>query len=120
MSGRPTSRPDARPSVYHRQSSTLHYHTFPTAPPRNPGRQQSKKDLKSNGSLPATEEERRPRTSQSRASKGNHEETPLPKGQLAVLAIIALAEQTALNSISPYIPEMAASFPEVGDGQVGL
>ncbi|KAK3068778.1 hypothetical protein LTR53_013378 [Teratosphaeriaceae sp. CCFEE 6253] len=120
MSGRPTSRRDARPSVYHRQSSTLHYHTFPTAPPRNPGRQPSKKDLKSNGSLPATEEERRPQTSQSRASKGNHEETPLPKGQLAVLAIIALAEQTALNSISPYIPEMAASFPEVGDGQVGL
>jgi MFS family permease len=37
-----------------------------------------------------------------------------------VLAIIALAEQTALNSISPYLPEMASKFPEVKDGQVGL
>jgi len=44
----------------------------------------------------------------------------LPKKQLAILAVIALAEQTALNSISPYLPEMAASFPEVNDGQVGL
>ena len=113
-------RPGARPSVYHRQSSTLHYQTFPTAPPRNAGRQPSKRDMKSAGALQPTAEERRPPTSQSRASKGTHEETPLPKGQLAILAVIALAEQTALNSISPYIPEMAASFPEVGEGQVGL
>ena len=37
-----------------------------------------------------------------------------------MLAVIALAEQTALNSISPYLPEMAATFPEVAEGQVGL
>jgi MFS family permease len=37
-----------------------------------------------------------------------------------VLAVIALAEQTALNSISPYLPEMTKSFPEVKDGQAGL
>lgn len=51
---------------------------------------------------------------------GRHEETPLPKGQLAVLAVIALAEQTALNSISPYLPDMASTFPEVKEGQVGM
>jgi len=44
----------------------------------------------------------------------------LPKGQLAILAVIALAEQTALNSISPYLPEMASTFPEVDPKQIGL
>jgi MFS family permease len=34
--------------------------------------------------------------------------------------VIALAEQTALNSISPYLPEMASTFPEVEESQVGL
>ncbi|KAK3706646.1 hypothetical protein LTR37_012655 [Vermiconidia calcicola] len=37
-----------------------------------------------------------------------------------MLAIIALAEQTALNSISPYLPEMASTFPEVDTEQVGI
>jgi len=46
--------------------------------------------------------------------------TPLPWKQLAILAIIALSEQTALNSISPYLPQMTSTFPEVGAGQVGL
>ena len=39
---------------------------------------------------------------------------------MAILAIIALCEQTALNSISPYLPEMASTFPEVNPGQVGV
>jgi len=39
---------------------------------------------------------------------------------MAVLAVIALCEQTALNSISPYLPDMASSFPEVKAGQVGV
>lgn len=52
---------------------------------------------------------------------GSHSEySPLPKSQLIVLAIIALAEQTAFNSISPYLPEMASTFPEVDVQQVGL
>lgn len=50
----------------------------------------------------------------------HHHETPLPKGQLAILAVIALAEQTALNSISPYLPDMAASFPEVEEAEIGM
>ncbi|KAK4550748.1 hypothetical protein LTR36_000327 [Oleoguttula mirabilis] len=124
MSTKPGSTREAqRPSVYHRQSSTLHYQTFPTAPPRNPGRQPSKQNMKQqNGSTDAPS---RPDSAAhgrrgSRSSGHHNEGTPLPKGQLAILAVIALAEQTALNSISPYLPEMAATFPEVGAGQVGL
>lgn len=37
-----------------------------------------------------------------------------------MLAIIALSEQTALNSISPYLPLMTSSFPEVEPSQVGF
>lgn len=44
----------------------------------------------------------------------------MPTKQLIVLAVIALAEQTALNSISPYLPEMTKAFPEVKEGQTGL
>ena len=47
-------------------------------------------------------------------------ESPLPKKQLIVLAIIALCEQTALNSISPYLPDMASSFSDVKHDNVGL
>jgi MFS family permease len=50
----------------------------------------------------------------------NGDASPLPKRQLAVLAMIALAEQTALNSISPYLPQMASSFPDTPAAQVGL
>lgn len=39
---------------------------------------------------------------------------------MAVLAFVALCEQTALNSISPYLPEMASTFPEVNPAQVGV
>jgi MFS family permease len=34
--------------------------------------------------------------------------------------MIALCEQTALNSISPYLPDMASSFPEVDRSRVGI
>jgi MFS family permease len=44
----------------------------------------------------------------------------LPKKQIAILAIISLSEQTALNSISPYLPDMASTFPEVNPSQVGV
>ncbi|KAL8707988.1 MAG: hypothetical protein Q9220_007068 [cf. Caloplaca sp. 1 TL-2023] len=54
------------------------------------------------------------------SSSSNHQQSPLPKRQLAILAVIALAEQTALNSISPYLPQMASTFPEVDPDQVGL
>ena len=50
----------------------------------------------------------------------DEEESPLPTRQLVVLAIIALAEQTALNSIAPYLPEMASNFPDTEPRRVGL
>ena len=102
-----------KPNLYHRQSSTLHYHTFPTAPPRNAGPQQSKRDMKTSHSPISTR-------SRSSSHSSKHHETPLPKRQLAMLAVIALAEQTALNSISPYLPEMASTFPEVDPAEVGM
>ena len=39
---------------------------------------------------------------------------------MAILAIIALSEQTAFNSISPYLPDMTSSFPEVDATKVGV
>lgn len=122
MSTKPgVTRQNQRPSVYHRRSSTLHYHTFPTAPPRYP----SPRAAKMNGSKkqydPEAQQHQDPSRGRSESSgSGRHEETPLPKGQLAILAVIALAEQTALNSISPYLPDMASTFPEVKEGQVGM
>jgi MFS family permease len=51
----------------------------------------------------------------------NHPESPLPTKQLAVLAVMALCEQTALNSIGPYLPTMVSTFPDVDDpDRVGL
>lgn len=46
--------------------------------------------------------------------------TPLPWKQLGLLAFLSLAEQTALNSIGPYLPAMVTSFEEIPDGQEGL
>ncbi|KAF2689559.1 MFS general substrate transporter [Lentithecium fluviatile CBS 122367] len=98
--GRPRPAIDPR-----RKSSTLHYQTFPTKPPSTRGRPLS-------GSPPPH--------GQASESDDNSHESPLPTRQLAVLAAIALAEQTALNSISPYLPEMTKTFPEVKAGQAGL
>lgn len=53
-------------------------------------------------------------------SSDQHEETPLPWKQLCLLALLSLAEQTALNSISPYLPEMVGSFEEIPTAQTGL
>lgn len=87
-----------------RKSSTLHYQTFPTPPPANRGQPLS-------NSPPAHDDA---------DSGSSRDETALPTKQLLVLAVIALAEQTALNSISPYLPEMAQTFPEVKPGQAGV
>lgn len=91
-----------------RQSSTLHYQTFPQGlrPPNHRGRPPSASPSHNGSDNSAPQQE--------------YHQTPLPTRQLAVLAIIALAEQTALNSISPYLPEMVQKFPEVKQGQEGL
>lgn len=114
--------PLAKPTLQQRQSSTFKYNTFPAAPPRNLGNRSSKDDMKKNNTAVAVPPPSPPHSdSDDEPSKdAEHHETPLPKRQLAILAVIALAEQTALNSISPYLPEMASTFPEVQEGQVGL
>ena len=97
-----------------RISSTPHYQTFPVKPPTSRGNPPPNGGRGSSG-IP---EEDSPEHHDDQT--GRHEESPLPTRQLAVLAIIALAEQTALNSISPYLPEMANSFPEVDSTKVGV
>ncbi|KAK2875112.1 hypothetical protein FQN49_001782 [Arthroderma sp. PD_2] len=95
-----------------RASSTPHYQTFSTPPPKSAGRPLSAASASSN-------------QSSSHHNAGEHQDsapaaTPIPVQQMSVLAFIALCEQTALNSISPYLPAMAASFPEVGAHEVGM
>ncbi|KAK6361125.1 hypothetical protein TWF730_004872 [Orbilia blumenaviensis] len=46
--------------------------------------------------------------------------TPIPTRKLLVLALIALAEQISLNSISPYLPEMVSQLPGVESRNIGL
>ncbi|KAJ5325219.1 hypothetical protein MYU51_020949 [Penicillium brevicompactum] len=99
------------PASLNRRSSTQHYQTFDTPPPKSRGRPNSgQSESSADGSHdPHHEPAEPPGTS-----------SPLPKRQMAVLAMIALAEQTALNSISPYLPDMASTFPEVEPTQVGV
>lgn len=59
-------------------------------------------------------------SSSSSSSSHYHRQTPLPVRQLLLLALLSLAEQTALNSISPYLPSMVSSMPGVPPGQIGL
>ncbi|KAF3399996.1 putative membrane protein [Penicillium rolfsii] len=93
-----------------RRSSTQHYQTFDTPPPKSRGRPNSGQSESScDGSHDRNDNNDQPSSN-----------SPLPKKQMAVLAMIALAEQTALNSISPYLPDMASTFPEVQPGQVGV
>ena len=89
------------------KSSTPHYQTFDTPPPRSKGAPPSSSSVSPAPQSPS-------------GSHHEHNGSPLPKKQMAILAFIALSEQTALNSISPYLPDMASSFPEVEPNQVGF
>lgn len=102
--------PSEQDPMVRRQSSTHHYHTFTTSPPKSRGRPLSSETT---SSLDAA-------NSHNQNGDDNHEKTPLPTRQLTILAVIALCEQTALNSISPYLPHMASSFPDVESDQVGV
>ncbi|KAJ5302355.1 hypothetical protein PENANT_c008G08799 [Penicillium antarcticum] len=94
-----------------RRSSTQHYQTFDTPPPKSRGRPNSgQSESSADGSHDLHHD----------ATDHQGTQSPLPKKQMAVLAMIALAEQTALNSISPYLPDMASTFPEVEPSQVGV
>ncbi|KAF8472586.1 major facilitator superfamily domain-containing protein [Kalaharituber pfeilii] len=102
----------------------LHYQTFPTKPPSGKGRPLpffAQSPPSYHGS-PA-----RAYNSPSLSSADAADEpvegsrrSPAPARQLVVLALISLAEQTALNSISPYLPDMTRAFPSVEGSKVGL
>jgi MFS family permease len=101
-------KPSDQGPLLRRQSSTPHYQTFGgISPPKSRGRPLSDSSNSSSHDLRNGDDE-------------HHHGSPLPKKQMAILAVIALCEQTALNSISPYLPDMASTFPEVKPGQVGV
>ncbi|KAK3337655.1 major facilitator superfamily domain-containing protein [Cercophora scortea] len=123
-----------------RRQSTHKYHTFPTQPPKTPSGQPQTNPSFDAAALqhhPASDESygsgdstsssiaraaattsRRRRSSN--ISNSSASTTPLPWKQLSLLALLSLAEQTALNSIGPYLPTMVASFDEIPAGQEGL
>ncbi|KAE9380431.1 MFS general substrate transporter [Stipitochalara longipes BDJ] len=105
---------ETMPAIARRKSSTPHYQTFPTPPPKSRGRPPIS-PTSSSGQDGQTNP-----PNHDGAADQDHQNSPLPKKQLAMLAVIALAEQTALNSISPYLPEMTSTFPEVDPSQIGL
>jgi hypothetical protein len=115
----PTLRSSAAPATapgagLRRQSTMPHYQTFPTAPPKTAGhRPRGSGGSSSSLSSP-------PGCGGSSDDAHHHSATPLPVAQLALLALLSLAEQTALNSISPYLPSMVASFPSIDPEKVGV
>ncbi|KAK5052147.1 hypothetical protein LTR84_002951 [Exophiala bonariae] len=101
-------KPSDQGPLLRRKSSTPHYQTFGgISPPKSRGQPLSESSNSSTHDLHSQ-------------NPDNQHASPLPKKQMAILAIIALCEQTALNSISPYLPAMASTFPEVNPGQVGV
>ncbi|KAK4223798.1 major facilitator superfamily domain-containing protein [Podospora fimiseda] len=119
-----------------RRQSTAKYHTFPTTPPATPADQrQSARNTRGSWlsrlqrpHMPrhdeADEEEAHQRR-QGKRTNGSPDSqdddvTPLPWRQLGLLALLSLAEQTALNSIGPYLPIMVSSFDEIPEGEEGL
>ncbi|TFB00699.1 putative membrane protein [Trichoderma ghanense] len=95
-----------------RRPSIPKYQTFPTPPPKPPG---SSSDADSDRFPSAIGSD-----ASSVSSSHDHDETPLPVRQLLLLAFLSLAEQTALNSIGPYLPQMVASMPGIPREKSGL
>ncbi|POS84705.1 hypothetical protein EPUL_004649 [Erysiphe pulchra] len=95
------------------QNQTHHYLTFPTPPPKSRGRP------------PISPTRSFTRDSVSGSNCGEEWDcstwnSSIPKGQLILLAVISLVEQTALNSMSPYLPEMVTTFPGVKSQDKGI
>ncbi|KAI1351046.1 major facilitator superfamily transporter [Xylaria sp. FL0043] len=93
----------ARLSALQRVCSHTHYQTFPTPAPKSAGRRPSSESDYNDGS-----------------PDSHTTSTPLPVKQLALLAVLSLAEQSALNSISPYLPGMVKTFPGIEEDEAGL
>ncbi|KAF4965672.1 hypothetical protein FSARC_6567 [Fusarium sarcochroum] len=91
------------PTLSSMRRQSHRYQTFPTTPPKTPLEQPYPGSNASDDS-----------------DEDDSEETPLPVRQLLLLAFLSLAEQTALNSISPYLPEMVLNMPGIPDDEAGL
>ncbi|RMD42555.1 hypothetical protein DV735_g2629, partial [Chaetothyriales sp. CBS 134920] len=101
---------DSGSPLARRTSSTPHYQTFGgITPPKSKGKPVSMSMSSTSSSHEA-----------SNADTKANDEHPLPKKQMAILAVISLCEQTALNSISPYLPSMVASFPNAQPDKIGV
>lgn len=106
------------PGVLGRRSSVHKYQTFPTEPPSTPmggvlGNGSASSGASSIASLPSS-----PTTSEHEHAAGA--ETPLPVRQLLLLAYLSLCEQTALNSLAPYLPEMVTAMPGIEPGKTAF
>ncbi|KAF8429016.1 major facilitator superfamily domain-containing protein [Tirmania nivea] len=113
------------PTLSQSNSNILHYQTFPTKPPSGKGRPPGfGSPRRASFSMSISGDVGFPRSggngNGSWNGNGKKNCASAPTRQLAVLAIISLAEQTALNSISPYLPHITASFPGVDPNKVGL
>ncbi|KAK5988210.1 Major facilitator superfamily domain-containing protein [Cladobotryum mycophilum] len=95
-----------------RRGSTHRYQTFPTVPPKTPVE-------RSPGSI-AFPEPIESDDEDSSEAEGEQDPTALPKRQLLLLAFLSLAEQTALNSIGPYLPEMVGNLPGIPEEDAGF
>ncbi|POR37649.1 Putative membrane protein, partial [Tolypocladium paradoxum] len=93
------------------------YQTFPPRPPKTPLEQPARP--RGPGLSDAGSDSSRP-SSSSASSAESRAETPLPVRQLLLLAFLSLSEQTALNSISPYLPEMVTAMPGIPAHEGGL
>lgn len=119
MTGRATSRTgraDSGSSSGIGGTPIQHYQTFDSSPPKSKGYPlpTEETDAECGGSRESHD------TSTQEDSEETSPRTPLPKRQLLILAVIALCEQTALNSLSPYLPHMVSRFPGITDEKVGI
>lgn len=110
-------RSTGAPPIVKRQSS-VKYTTFPTQPPKTPSRDVSWAAYDDDNNAPSPTSS----TSSDDAAfpRSPGDATPLPVRQLLLLALLSLSEQTALNSISPYLPTMVAALEEIPQEQAGL
>lgn len=111
------TRPSPFSSLMQRRTSSFHYQTFPTTPPAASGPPPGEGDPSLYQTLSGVHSDGASSRTCGTGGKGH---TPIPINQLIILAVISLAEQTALNSISPYLPEMVGTFPGVDKKNVGL
>ncbi|KKA26504.1 hypothetical protein TD95_004248 [Thielaviopsis punctulata] len=117
-----------RRPLLRRESTTPRYHSLPVAPPS--ARPSSARSSFSSLQAPRLlfkrtfSRDRHPpsdsTTTTNTSSSSSSRASPLPYAQLAILALLSLSEQTALNSMGPYLPLMMASFPDVPPDQVSL